>query len=302
MWSLRIPKKHTKFLVWGVVLFFILMLALGIWGIARQAEVIQLRQQVQLQNEQLKLLNQKAETINKKIETLDALDQELRQMVKGSERGSEPKGGPTISEGESSAKTPSGEKVGEGARVSPALLSARFSILDGKAQKRLTSFYTLRQVLRSGTGDQIKLLNSVLYGNQDSGQSTIPSIWPTKGVITSSFGSRVDPVYGGTGRHEGVDIANDYGTPIVATANGVVRYAGYDGGGYGNMVEIDHGNGFVTIYGHCSAILVSAGMTVVQGQTIALMGSTGKSTGNHAHYEIRINGTAVDPMLFLPIQ
>ncbi len=101
--------------------------------------------------------------------------------------------------------------------------------------------------------------------------------------------------------HEGVDIADDYGTPIVATAAGTVTFAGYTEGGYGNLVEIDHGNGFVTRYGHNSAVLVTPGMTVKQGQVIALMGSTGKSTGAHVHYEVRINGSAVDPMVFLPI-
>ena len=101
--------------------------------------------------------------------------------------------------------------------------------------------------------------------------------------------------------HEGVDIADDYGTPIVATAAGVVTFAGYTDGGYGNLVEIDHGNGFVTRYGHNSAVLVTVGMSVKQGQTIALMGSTGKSTGAHVHYEVRLNGSPTDPMIFLPI-
>ena len=123
-----------------------------------------------------------------------------------------------------------------------------------------------------------------------------------RGVITSPFGSRVDPVTGAIGAfHEGVDIADDYGTPIVATAAGVVTFAGYTDGGYGNLVEIDHGNGFVTRYGHNSAVLVTVGMSVKQGQTIALMGSTGKSTGAHVHYEVRLNGSPTDPMIFLPI-
>ena len=90
---------------------------------------------------------------------------------------------------------------------------------------------------------------------------------------------------------EGIDIADDYGSQIVATAAGVVTFAGYTSGGYGNLVEIDHGNGCVTRYGHNSAVLVTVGMSVKQGQTIALMGSTGKSTGAHVHYEVRLNNT-----------
>jgi peptidase, M23 family len=139
-------------------------------------------------------------------------------------------------------------------------------------------------------------------GSGGAVNSTTPSIWPSKGVITSPFGSRVDPVTGAIGAfHEGIDIADDYGSQIVATAAGVVTFAGYTSGGYGNLVEIDHGNGFVTRYGHNSAVLVTVGMSVKQGQTIALMGSTGKSTGAHVHYEVRLNNTPVDPMIFLPI-
>ena len=106
---------------------------------------------------------------------------------------------------------------------------------------------------------------------------------------------------GADGKFGFIDIADDYATQIVATAAGTVTFAGPTSGGYGNLVEIDHGNGFVTKYGHNSVVLVTEGMHVNQGQAVALMGSTGKSTGSHVHYEVDINGTAVDPMVFLPI-
>ena len=162
----------------------------------------------------------------------------------------------------------------------------------------------MRNILRDGGAQDIAALQQLNYTTGSGGyaNSTTPSIWPSKGVITSPFGSRVDPVTGAASAfHEGLDIADDYGTPIVATAAGTVTFAGYTEGGYGNLVEIDHGNGFVTRYGHNSAVLVTPGMSVKQGQVIALMGSTGKSTGAHVHYEVRINGSAVDPMVFLPI-
>ena len=163
--------------------------------------------------------------------------------------------------------------------------------------------YTLYNVLKDGVGKDIRELQSMLAmeGDAADANSHMPSIWPAKGVISSTFGARQDPVYGGGAFHEGLDIANDVGTTIVATAAGTVTYAGYNGG-YGNEIEIDHGNGFVTKYGHNSALLVQAGMTVKKGQSIALMGSTGKSTGSHVHYEVRVNGVATDPLLFLPIQ
>jgi murein DD-endopeptidase MepM/ murein hydrolase activator NlpD len=97
----------------------------------------------------------------------------------------------------------------------------------------------------------------------------------------------------------GIDLACSYGTPIYATADGTVLRAGWNSGGYGNLVEVDHGRGITTRYGHMSAILVSAGQHITRGQQIGRMGSTGRSTGNHLHYEVRIDGRAVNPIPFM---
>ena len=134
-----------------------------------------------------------------------------------------------------------------------------------------------------------------LVGGSGAADSHIPSIWPTTGVVTSPYGLR----WGGTDFHPGMDIANDMGTPIVATADGVVEYAGWNSGGYGNMVDIDHGNGIMTRYGHASQVVVSTGQHVKRGQLIAYMGSTGFSTGPHVHYEVHINGNRVNPISYL---
>ena len=123
----------------------------------------------------------------------------------------------------------------------------------------------------------------------------IPSGWPTSGDISSPFGWR----WNGTDFHPGIDIANDMGTPIVATADGVVTTAGWNGGGYGNMVDIDHGNGILTRYGHASEVVVHEGQHVKRGDVIAYMGSTGFSTGPHVHYEIHVNGETVNPASYL---
>lgn len=307
-YTLQMTKKQLRLVVGIIVAIVVVALVFGIWGITRQAEVMQLRQQTQLQTEQLKLLQQKTEILDKKMESLDQLDKEIRQMVKGSESGTIPQGG-----GEAQTPAASSDKEEPGGATSTVQsstgstsvtsLSAKLSRLDRLAQQRMASFYMLRNILRDGAGQNIRDLQSVAFASNNPGATTtMPSIWPTKGVITSSFGGRVDPVYGGSATHEGLDIANDYGTPIMATAAGTVTFAGSTSGGYGNLVEIDHGNGFVTRYGHTSVVLVHEGMQVKQGDTIALMGSTGKSTGSHLHYEVNINGVAVDPMLFLPIQ
>ena len=134
-----------------------------------------------------------------------------------------------------------------------------------------------------------------LVGGSGAADSHIPSIWPTTGVVTSPYGLR----WGGTDFHPGMDIANDMGTPIVATADGVVDYAGWNSGGYGNMVDINHGNGIMTRYGHASQVVVSTGQQVKRGQLIAYMGSTGFSTGPHVHYEVHVNGNRVNPISYL---
>ena len=133
------------------------------------------------------------------------------------------------------------------------------------------------------------------FGGMPAADSHMPSIWPTTGVVTSPYGLR----WGGSDFHPGMDIANDMGTPIVATADGIVDYAGWNAGGYGNMVDIDHGNGIMTRYGHASQVVVSTGQFVKRGQLIAYMGSTGFSTGPHVHYEVIINGQRVNPISYL---
>ena len=133
------------------------------------------------------------------------------------------------------------------------------------------------------------------------GVIAVPSDKPVKASVefTSGFGVRSDPFRSGAAMHPGIDLAGAYGSPIYATADGTVLRAGWNSGGYGNLVEIDHGRGITTRYGHMSAILVSAGQHVTRGQQIGRMGSTGRSTGNHLHYEVRIDGRAVNPIPFM---
>ena len=133
------------------------------------------------------------------------------------------------------------------------------------------------------------------------GVIAIPSDKPVQVSVTmmSAFGVRSDPFNHHAAMHPGIDLSGAYGTPIYATADGTVLRAGWNSGGYGNLVEIDHGRGISTRYGHMSAILVSAGQRVTRGQQVGRMGSTGRSTGNHLHYEVRIDGRAVNPIPFM---
>ncbi|KRC82606.1 M23 family metallopeptidase [Sphingomonas sp. Root241] len=128
---------------------------------------------------------------------------------------------------------------------------------------------------------------------------SIPSMQPVdKLLFTSSFGVRSDPFRGTVAMHAGVDIPGTIGTPIYATADGIISHAGRQGG-YGNLVQINHGRGIETRYGHLSKILVADNARVRRGQMIGLMGSTGRSTGSHLHYEVRVDGKAVNPIPFL---
>ena len=119
-------------------------------------------------------------------------------------------------------------------------------------------------------------------------------IWPVRGVITSPFGYRMHPIRGRYIFHSGIDIGVASGTPIKCSANGTVIMSTWYGG-YGNCIIVDHGGGWSTLYGHCSALYVSKGKTVLQGTVIGAVGSTGMSTGPHLHFEVRYNGSPVDP-------
>ncbi len=127
----------------------------------------------------------------------------------------------------------------------------------------------------------------------------LPEIWPAQGSFTSGYGWRRSPIDRSLTFHSGIDVANKRGTRIVAAAPGVVVTAG-DNAGYGRMVEIDHGFGITTVYAHCTSLRVREGERVEQGDYIATMGSTGRATGPHLHFEVRIDGHAMNPLDYLP--
>jgi murein DD-endopeptidase MepM/ murein hydrolase activator NlpD len=128
--------------------------------------------------------------------------------------------------------------------------------------------------------------------------ASTPAIRPATGWTTSRFGYRISPFTGRREFHKGFDIANRKGTPIIATANGTVTFAGKKGA-FGNVVVIDHGHGMVTRYAHTEKMLVKRNDKVKRGDTIALIGNTGRSTGNHVHYEVHLNGIPINPEKYI---
>ncbi|MCX6362569.1 MAG: peptidoglycan DD-metalloendopeptidase family protein [Actinobacteria bacterium] len=141
-------------------------------------------------------------------------------------------------------------------------------------------------------------LTGVITGSSGSGVGTGTMMWPVNGPITSPFGYRIHPILGYRKLHTGVDFGVGYGTPIHAADSGTVIYATWMSG-YGNVTIIDHGRGISTLYGHQSSLAVGSGTPVSRGQVIGYVGSTGFSTGPHLHFEVRVNGTPVDPMGYL---
>jgi murein DD-endopeptidase MepM/ murein hydrolase activator NlpD len=194
-----------------------------------------------------------------------------------------------------------------------AALKDDSSFTDASYYKSLDTFLALRATAQAGLLAPPEPLNPSLgvrgslgdlAGGLDLGTTltgaNVPDMWPILGPITSGFGQREDPVLGfGTGEfHKGIDIGAPNGVPVHAPAAGRVLKAGL-GTGYGNEIQLDHGNGIVTVYGHLSGFNVAAGQQVVKGEVIGYVGHTGRVTGPHLHYEVQIRGNAVNPHKYL---
>lgn len=145
---------------------------------------------------------------------------------------------------------------------------------------------------------QLNLVANLIQDRHLKEETFLSGLPSEKGWVSSPYGSRIDPFTGATAWHKGVDIAGKHGSDVLAVAGGVVTYSD-ERYGYGNLVEIAHDNGYVTRYGHNSELLVEIGDTVKKGQVISLMGTTGRSTGPHIHFEVYKNGRAVDPASYI---
>ena len=173
--------------------------------------------------------------------------------------------------------------AGRASDMPPAELRQRLAALEGQYRAADT---------------QLSVLESLLF-NRELDRNAVPSRDPIAGsYITSGFGGRADPFGGGSQFHKGIDFEADVGDPVLAVADGVVSYSGVRSG-YGNVVEVDHGNGYVTRYAHNSRLTRSVGDLVRSGQEIAKAGSSGRSTGAHVHFEVWQDGVVVNPRKFL---
>ena len=254
----------------------------------------------ELYRSQLKMADEKMQALENKAKTVEKISGQLQELVR-TNGGTVPENTGMGTGGIGGASTvpdiakTAGNKKEDDEKIAvsetPGELLKEMRRLDERLDKQIRLVVALRsEFMNQAYGAVSSVVNPT---------AETPNIWPVAGPISSYYGYRISPGGIGSTFHEGVDIAGDYGTPISATAAGTVTQAGWVGG-YGYLVEVKHADGIVTRYGHNSAVLVYEGQHVDQGSMIALMGSTGNSTGPHCHYEVRIHGEAVDPMYFLP--
>ena len=246
-------------------------------GEMHASETAQLREANRIQQEQILQVSKKASALQQDLDSLRRAEDGLRAIVGAPPAAADE----TVQEGTIS---PTG---GEQHAPTTADLSEALEMIEERLGTRRSSIDLLAETMRR------EFPGAASYAS-DSAPHTTPSIWPAAGYVSSPYGLRFD----GTEFHQGIDIAADMGAPIVATADGVVTAAGGNGG-YGNMVDVDHGGGVVTRYGHASAVAVTVGQQVRRGEVIAYVGSTGRSTGPHVHYEVRVNGAPVNPAGYL---
>lgn len=176
------------------------------------------------------------------------------------------------------------------------------NIQQDQVSSSLDRLYTLKTTALNGaasTGISLGLTRNVTPADWMRANAA-PNLWPVEGPVTGSFGERIDPFNGEGAFHSGVDIGSSYGQPIVAPADGIVEFADFMGG-YGRAIILDHGHGITTRYGHLSKFSIISGQHVHRGDTIGYVGLSGRSTGPHLHYEVRINDTPVNPYKYLRI-
>jgi len=189
-----------------------------------------------------------------------------------------------------------------GLKPDPMLLAAASSdsVQDDQVSSSIDRLSTLKTTALSGAttaGLTLGLTRNVTTADWIRANSA-PSIWPIEGPVTAAFGERIDPFNGEGAFHSGVDIGSPIGQPIIAPADGTILFADFMGG-YGRAIVVDHGHGITTRYGHLKSFAVFAGERVHRGDTIGYVGDSGRSTGPHLHYEVRINDIPVNPHKYL---
>jgi len=233
---------------------------------------------------QVKLIHEKVAHVTQTLDRVERFDQKLRALTQLNDPERNLAVGPLPAEDRAEGEEAPEEATGSHGAIPEdvTFLPSKLDSLSSEAERQELSVQELTRYFE----DQKDLLAST------------PSIWPARGFVTSDFGVRLDPYTAERAMHNGLDIANAPGTPVMAPSDGVVIFDGTEGG-YGNVLVIDHGFGVRTRYGHLAKIFVKAGDHVKRGQKVAAIGNTGRSTGPHLHYEVRVNGIPENPRKFI---
>jgi murein DD-endopeptidase MepM/ murein hydrolase activator NlpD len=243
-------------------------------------ELASLRQLAETQKAEITRFQAEIGALEAKMQAVESLDSRLRQIT-GLEEKPRPDRSVAVGGGQSLEE----QSVGPMERGRQALIERMHRDLE-----------QLSEAADVGT-TSLKQLEAHLEQQRAQLAST-PSIWPIRGWLTSDFGPRYSPFTETTQMHEGIDVAGPIGAPVKAPAAGVVTRAGVNGS-YGNFISIDHGYGVETRYGHLNSVSVKLGQRVKRHQPIGTLGNTGRSTGPHLHYEVRVAGTAVNPARYI---
>jgi murein DD-endopeptidase MepM/ murein hydrolase activator NlpD len=280
---LRLHKKTFKialYLLGFGILSTIFFLCDYIQVRKKSFELSELRQETQEQRSKIHFFSSKIEELEKQLSRLRDFDKRIR-IIANLEKGQETTsfigmGGPSPSDVREKLRAERDEK--------------------GLVRQMRTDIERLKSEATSQE-ESLSELEKLLQTKREVLVHT-PSLWPAMGWVTSGFGFRTNPFTGLTQMHEGVDISNRVGTPVIAPADGIVSGTGNDWA-HGKIVIISHGFGMITRYSHLSKILVGVGQKVRRGDKIAEVGTTGKTTGPHLHYEVRLNGIPVNPLRYI---
>lgn len=278
VYRLHVSRRLALGLLIGLLVVLASALGMHAWQLHLAEErVAALQAQTAAQREQLHAIDVQADSLAGQLQAIQRQDAEIRRLL-GVRALPETKARPTHG------------LVRGAAALTVAGVQARLARLTSVSQRRLAASATFAQLAQ-----RVLKLRRLELAARVRMIAALPSLNPVGGYVSAGFGWRVSPW---PEFHRGLDLAVDYGTPVRAAADGVVRAAGWDGG-FGIKVAVDHLNGYQTWYAHLSRAAVSPGQHVRKGQTIAFVGATGEATGPHLHYQVMLGGQAIDPAPYL---
>jgi murein DD-endopeptidase MepM/ murein hydrolase activator NlpD len=272
----------SRFAALGLLVGLVALLAgaLGVhaWQLhLEESRVAALQSQTAAQRDQLRAIDVQADSLAGQLRDIQRQDAEIRRLL-GVEAAPAAKSRPTHA------------MLSHGVAPTVAGLQARLAGLTAASERRLADSAVFDRLAR-----RVLNLRRLAYAARERMIAALPSLNPVGGAINAGFGWRVVPW---PEFHRGVDLSADYGQPVHAAADGVVVAAGWDGG-FGIKVALDHANGYQTWYAHLSRVAVAVGERVHKGETIAFVGATGEATGPHLHYQVMLEGQAIDPAPYL---